>query len=60
MIEIKHVRIYQILCAIQGIRYLHKKNIIHRDFKLSNTIVKYDPETKEIFLKVNDFGFSKE
>lgn len=42
------------LQIVQGLDYLHKKNIIHRDIKPSNIFL-----TKEKSIKLGDFGMSK-
>ena len=50
---------------IDGIRYIHNKNIIHRDLKLDNILVKFNSENDKISLnmmraviKIIDFGFA--
>jgi serine/threonine protein kinase len=53
------VRIYQVLCVIQGLRFLHKIDLIHGFFLLDNILIKYENETGELFLKILNFGFSK-
>lgn len=43
--------------TISGLRYLHSMNIIHRDIKLHNVLVKKHLENEFIF-KLSDFGFA--
>jgi serine/threonine protein kinase len=38
--------------------YLHNNNIIHRDIKLHNVLMKRDDKTNDIVFKVSDFGFA--
>ena len=41
-------------------RKLHQFNIIHRDLKLQNILIKYTDETQTKFIpKLSDYGFSK-
>ena len=51
---------------ITGVKYLHKKNIVHRDIKLDNLLLNYDSEddrsNKNLIkarVKITDFGFSR-
>ena len=44
---------------LNGIEYLHSYGIIHRDIKPENILVKEEPDSGEISLKIIDFGLSK-
>lgn len=39
-----------------GLKYIHEKNIIHRDIKLQNVLIKYKNDKVEF--KISDFGFA--
>ncbi|XP_061739258.1 serine/threonine-protein kinase 33 isoform X1 [Nerophis ophidion] len=54
--EAKHI----IGCLADAITYLHKKNIMHRDLKLENILVKnsLDECNGKLDIKVADFGLS--
>ena len=42
-------------------KIMHKNNIIHRDLKLGNILVKFTDESKQKFIpKLSDYGFSKD
>ncbi|KAL9658815.1 hypothetical protein ABK040_005969 [Willaertia magna] len=49
---------FQILKALQYINEEH--NFIHRDIKTDNIFLTRNENTKEILIKVGDFGFAKE
>ena len=41
-------------------KIMHKNNIVHRDLKLGNIMIKYDKNSKLKFIpKLSDYGFSK-
>jgi len=42
--------------VVSGLKYIHEKNIIHRDIKLHNILIKY--ENDRLCFKISDFGFS--
>jgi serine/threonine protein kinase len=42
----------------EGIEYLHENEIIHRDLKPGNIFISLNEETKELIVKVGDFGLS--
>lgn len=41
-----------------GLVYLHKNNIIHRDIKLHNVLMINDKKKNDIVFKISDFGFA--
>lgn len=43
--------------TVQGLDYLHDLNVIHRDIKLHNVLVKKDKNNQFLF-KLSDFGFA--
>lgn len=45
------------LQVFEVVDFLHDKNIIHRDLKLDNCLVKFD-QNKNIIIKLTDFGIS--
>ncbi|XP_074522755.1 serine/threonine-protein kinase 33 isoform X2 [Halichoeres trimaculatus] len=55
--ETRHI----ILSLADAVVYLHKRDIVHRDLKLENILVKNAPDEDEngrIMIKVTDFGLS--
>lgn len=49
-----------ILQACDAVSYIHKKNIVHRDVKLSNLLIKSWNKKETIHIKLCDFGISKD
>ncbi|XP_014855485.1 PREDICTED: serine/threonine-protein kinase 33 isoform X1 [Poecilia mexicana] len=49
-----------IYCLADAVVYLHKRDIVHRDLKLENILVKNSPDDNEDWfdIKVADFGLS--
>ena len=41
----------------QGVRYIHSKNLVHRDIKPDNVLISVKDE---VLLKISDFGCSKQ
>ena len=39
---------------VSAIRYMHSKNVLHRDLKTANIFL-----TKDVMVKIGDFGISK-
>ena len=48
------IQFYQIVDAVS---YLHRKNVCHRDLKLSNILLEFPGPLSR--LKISDFGVSK-
>lgn len=44
--------------VIDGIQYIHKKNVIHRDLKPSNIMIRFD-ENDDHVIAITDFGCAK-
>lgn len=42
--------------TVSGLKYIHDKNIVHRDIKLHNVLIKNDNDRIEF--KISDFGFA--
>ena len=45
---------------LKGLRAIHQENIIHRDLKCENILLKKIPKQQAYILKIGDFGFAKE
>uniref|UniRef100_A0A914DM57 cGMP-dependent protein kinase n=1 Tax=Acrobeloides nanus TaxID=290746 RepID=A0A914DM57_9BILA len=45
---------YYVACVLEGLEYLHRKNIVYRDLKPENCLL-----TLNGYLKIVDFGFAK-
>ena len=50
---------------VEGLKYIHQNDIIHRDIKLANILVKFNSDDdlqklnmKKVTLKISDFGIS--
>ncbi|KAI9027307.1 kinase-like domain-containing protein [Phycomyces nitens] len=46
------------LQLVSVVRWLHEHNIVHRDLKLENVLIRYDDDNQPI-LKVTDFGLAR-
>ena len=55
-------KIYSIMSGLnKAFKYMNDNQIIHRDIKLENILVKYTDSSHENFIpKINDYGFSRE
>lgn len=45
---------------LRGLRAIHQENIIHRDLKCENILLKKIPKQGGYICKIGDFGFAKE
>ncbi|GAB5361537.1 hypothetical protein AAMO2058_000721500 [Amorphochlora amoebiformis] len=52
-------RVQLALDIAEGMSYLHKRRIVHRDLKSTNVLVQEDPETGSLVAKIADFGLSR-
>lgn len=43
----------------QGVQFLHRRGIIHRDLKSLNVLLNYDERTGDRTAKISDFGLAK-
>ena len=54
----------EILSIMSGLnnafKYMKMNGIIHRDLKLENIMIKYNPSKTKFIPKINDYGFSRE
>jgi serine/threonine protein kinase len=44
---------------LRGLRAIHQENIIHRDLKCENILLKKVPKQNSYICKIGDFGFAK-
>ncbi len=47
------------LQVAEGMNYLHQNNVLHRDLKSKNILVKYNERDRHVYAKVADFGISR-
>ena len=45
---------------LKGLKAIHQENIIHRDLKCENILLKKMPKQQTYTCKIGDFGFAKE
>lgn len=51
--------LYQFINQISnGLQYIHDSNLIHRDIKLQNILMKIDLERCNVIFKISDLGFA--
>ena len=43
--------------VVSAVAYMHEQNVVHRDLKLDNILIKNDGESKHT-IKLIDFGFA--
>jgi serine/threonine protein kinase len=56
----EHLEAVDIMLQVtEGMNYLHQNNVIHRDLKSKNILVKYNEHDRHVYAKVVDFGLSK-
>ena len=48
------------MMIIKGLKAIHQENIIHRDLKCENILLKKIPKQQGYVCKIGDFGFAKE
>jgi serine kinase len=44
---------------LKGVNAIHKENIIHRDIKCENILLKKKSKNQGFICKIGDFGFAK-
>lgn len=55
-----------VACLVQGLEYIHEKNIIHRDIKPENLVIENDGKLKVPtlilllgYIRITDFGIAR-